>query len=288
MSPDLRTLTLQNIPDAIHVINESSRGTSLECPLDLVRFLFLSRYWNFSYAHSLIRYVENEPAAVVINCTDPEHQDAFTFYWGAVPKFRSQRRSLNLFDACCNKLHDDGYTTLHGISVPDRQVRRYRFIQAHAQHDLVDMETMTPALPAAEPRFAVRPIDIDIVSQVALPPSDSLFWCQRHSFLRNATPFFQFAGAFQGDALQAYMVVEPGSTKNAVIDLRSPESCFAAGYELLRWLLQHYQPPFTATHVLPGSYAHGLLTGAGFDVKREFSLLTRDLRATCSAKAGDM
>ena len=286
MSTDLRTLTLQNIPDAIHIFNESSRGTSLECPLNFARFLWLSRYWNFSYEHSLIRYVENEPAALMINCTDPELQDAFTFYWGVVPKFRSPRISLTLVDACATKLHDDGYTTVYAHTIPDRPARRYRFTHYHPVGDLVDMHAGSLALPAADPNYEVRSIAVDDLCP--LPPSQPVHWCQRHNFLRNAAPFFEFAGAFQGDEMQSYIVVEPHGSETVVIDLRSPESSLAAGQELLPWLSQHYRPPFVATHVFAGSYAHGLFTSAGFAVKREFSLLTRDLRATCSAKAGDM
>src|ERR1700749_1734937 len=99
MSAVPRRIDLENLPDAIHLMNESSRGMSFEYQLDTFSFLSLSRYWNFSYEHSRIGYVEGEPAVLILNCVDPSAQEAFTFYWGALPKFRSRRISLPLFDA---------------------------------------------------------------------------------------------------------------------------------------------------------------------------------------------
>lgn len=287
MAVGLHTIGLQNLDQVIHIINESSRGMSFEYHLDTWGFLSLSRYWNFSYEHSVIGCVEDEPGALMINCTDPQVHDAYTFYWGALPNFRSRRISLPLFDECCKKLRDDGYIMLYGDAVPDRPVRRYRFIQAQPQYILVQMQAQSPNLPDTDPLFEVRKVDIGTLSQLVLPPGESLHWCQRHAFLRNAALFLQFVGAFAGDVLKAYAVVFPQSSNTTLLDLRSPESCFAPGYELLRWLLvQNYRPPFIATYVVEQSYAHHLLTAAGFRVKRQFSTLSRDLRATCSAKAG--
>ncbi|HVO62383.1 MAG TPA: hypothetical protein VMT53_15710 [Terriglobales bacterium] len=285
MSEDLHTIREENLHHVIRLMNESSRGMSLETHLNLVGFLGLWRCWNFSCEHSLIRYVEGEPAALILNCTDVDAHDAYTFYWGALPKFRNRRISLALFDACCRKLHDNGYTMLYGDSVPDRPVRRYRLLQAQPQYDFIDMQAISPALPAAEPRFEVQQIDCSLVSRVPLPQAEPIHWCQRHAFLRNAAAVLQFLGAFAEDALKAYMVVLPSPANTVLFDLRSPGSCLSAGYELLRFLVQNYRAPFTATNVRRNSYAHSLLTSAGFGVKREFSSLYRDLRTTCSTTA---
>jgi len=279
MLPDVRPLTLENIPDAIRVMNESSRDTSARFSLNFAQFMLLSRYWNFSYEHSLIRYVDGEPAAVMLVSTDSEARDGYVFYWGADPKFRSQRLALHLVDASCERLRDDGYRILYGITLPERDVRRYRFIQFHGQYALVDLEAASPHLPAAESGYSVRQIDIDTLAQLAFLGGESLHWTQRVGFLRNAVPFAEFAGAFEGNVLRAYMVVEPGN-KTVVADLRSPHGCIAAGRQLLRLLLQRHKPPFSATHVYPGGYCHTLLTGAGFQVNREYYLIARDLCST--------
>jgi hypothetical protein len=281
MSADLRTINLQNLPDVIRLMNESSRGMSFEWNLDLLSFMAFLRYWDFSYEHSLIGYVENEPAALIINCANPESHEAYTVYWGALPKFRTQRISLILFNACCKKLRDDGYFMLHGVSVPDRPVRRYRFIQAQPELSLVDMEAELPNLPAPDPNLEVREINVDALSQFPLTAGEPFHWSQRLAFLRNVAPFQQFLGAFSGNMLRAYAVALPHSSNTTITDLRSAGSDPSPGYELLRWLLHgNYRPPFTANYVFEQSYAHRLLTSAGFSVKRQFSTLTRDLRAT--------
>lgn len=286
MSADFRTISLQNIPDAIRLMNESSRDTSLSYRLDFFGFLSLARYWDFSYQYSLMCYVDDEPAALMINSTDLQTQDAYTFYWGALPKFRRGKTSLTLFEAGCKKLRDDGYTMLYAVSVPDRPVSRYRFIHLQPQWGLIDMQTPSPSLPAAHPGIEVRDIDAGALSQVSFPPSEALHWCQRHTFLRSAAPFLQFLGAFAGKGLEAYAVVLAQASNTTLLDLRSAESGFEPGYELLRRLVtQNYRPPFSATYVFEGSYAHRLLTTAGFSVTRQFSVLSRDLRVPSSAKA---
>ncbi len=281
MSADLRTINLQNLPDAIRLMNESSRGMSFEWNLDLFSFLALLRYWDFSYEYSLIGYVQDEPAALIINCANPESHEAYTVYWGALPKFRTQRISLVLFNTCCKKMRDDGYFMLHGVSVPDRPVRRYRFIQAQPERNLVDMEAESPNLPAADPTLEVREIDVEALAQFPLAAGEFLHWSQRHVFLRNVAPFQQILGAFSGDILKAYAVALPRSPNTTLTDLRSIDSDLSAGCELLRWLVErNYRPPFTVNYVFEQSYAHRVLTSAGFSVKRQFSTLTRDLRAT--------
>ena len=282
MSEDLRTMSPKNVQDAIDLMNQSSRRTSLNYDLDIFGFRWLARYWNFSYQHSLICYVQGEPAALMINCTDPQAHDAYTFYWGTLPRFRTRKIAMTLFDACCKKLYDDGYLILYGDSVPDRPVRRYRFIQALPQYALVDMQAQTPNLPASDPRFEVRQVDVSDLPQLDVPPGEYLHWCQRPAFLRNAAPFLKFLASFAGDVVAAYAVVLPPRSNITLTDIRSPGSCSAAGYELLRWLLvQDNRPPLTATYVFDQSYAHRLLTAAGFLVHRQFSTLSRDLRATC-------
>ena len=284
MSPDLRTLTLQNIPDAIHVINESSRGTSLEYALDTMGFLWLSRYWNFSYEHSLMLYVQDEPAALAIHCTDPPAHEAYTFYWGALPRFRSPRISLTLAEACATKLHGDGYTTVDGDTIPDRPVRRWRFVHFYPVGGLADMQAESPALPATDPNYEVRRIEIDDLSP--LPPAQPVHWCQRHNFLRNAAPFLEFSGAFAGDTLKACMVLQTSSAKPVLLDVRSADPSLAPGYELLRRLVHGHSPPFKAIFVSTESYLHRLLTAASFGATREFFHVRRDLRTSCSIQTG--
>src|SRR4051812_46331133 len=134
MLEELRPMGLENLPDVIRLLNESSRGTSLEFHLDMFGFLYFSRYWNFSYKYSLVRYVEGEPAALMLNCTDRKTRSAYTLYWGTLAQFRSRTVSVPLFDACCQRLRNDGYETLYGVSVSDRPAQRYRFIQAYPQY----------------------------------------------------------------------------------------------------------------------------------------------------------
>jgi hypothetical protein len=287
MSEESRALSSENLPDAIRLMNESSVGTSLEWHLDFFSFLTLTRYWNISFEHTLLGYVDGEPASLIVNTTDPEIGEAYTFYWGSLPKFRTRRISLALFNISCKRLRDDGYVALHGDSIPDRPVRRYRFIQALPDRLLMDMQCTTPDLPAPDASIVVRPVSLEEISQAVLPPGESFHWCQRPNFLRNAASFVQLLGAYSGDVLKAYAVAFTQSETTGILDLRSPESSLAAGYELLRYLLsQNYRPPFVASYVLEHSYAHRVLTTVGFAVKRQFSSLFRDLRSTDHAKTG--
>src|SRR3954453_4174877 len=112
MSVEFRSITLQNLQEAVDVLNESSKGTSVEQQLDSANFLVLAHHWNFSYEQSLVTYDDARPVAIIVNCTDRESSAAYTFYWGAIPSIRHSRIALRLFEASCAKLRDDGYTML--------------------------------------------------------------------------------------------------------------------------------------------------------------------------------
>ncbi|HZQ96083.1 MAG TPA: hypothetical protein VFA67_13795 [Candidatus Sulfotelmatobacter sp.] len=284
MTDDLRPITSKNLPDAIRLINESSEGTSTEYHLDFFSFLNLWRFWNFSLAHSLIRYIDNEPASIVINCVDPESREAYNFYWGALPKFRTTRSALSLFDACCHKLHEDGYLAIHGDSLPERPVRRYRFINAQPGRRLLDLKAQSPRLPAPDPAIVVKKIDIQAVLPLASAPGQFLHWSQRPAFLRNIAAYTDVLGAFSGDTLKAYTVVPSHSPDMRMFDLRSPEAAAPAVHELLRFVSQNYPSPVIARHVLEESFTHRLLSEAGFEVVRQVCTLHRDLRATRATK----
>lgn len=281
MSEDLRSITLKTIPDAIQLLNESSQGTSLEYHLEFFDFLALKRFWDFAPAYSLIRYIDNEPAAIAIHCVDPQAREAYNFYWGTLPKFRNAKLSLSLFDTCCQKLHEDGYVMLYADALPERPVRRYRFAHAFPQHNLVDLRAVSPPqLPSADSTFEIRKIDTSVLSQLAPQPDEIFHWTQRHSFLRNIEYCVDFVGAFTGNHLQAYAVVRAKPAETILFDLRSHESCFPAGYELLRFVTEHYPSPISVRYLLQTGYSHRLLTDAGFAVVRQYSTLYRDLRTT--------
>jgi hypothetical protein len=282
MSDEPRILSMENLPDAIRIMNESSRGMSFEWHLDLFSFLALARYWSISLEHTMVGYVEGQAAALIVASTDPDTREAYVIYWAALPQFRQQRVAITLFESCCQKLYDDGYITLHGASVPDRPVRRYRFIKSDAQYSVLDLQSESPNLPAVDTRFQVREIDLETVSKIAIPPGEPVHWGQRNSFLRHGLIFFQFLGAFEGETLQAYSVSVRRSSPTTLVDLRSPSSSIEAGHELLRWHFSHdYHPPLFASYVYEHSYTHRLLSAAGFTEKRRFSTLIRDLGKTC-------
>ena len=284
MPEDVRPVGLENVSDVIRVMNESSQGMSFASNLDFFAFLSLSRYWNFSFKHSLLRYVDGKAAAVVVNCTDSIAREAYTFYWGALPEFRGGRMSLRLFDLACQRLREDGYVTLHGASVPDRPAARYRFIDARTQRVFAEMECESPELPAADGGLEVREIDIGLLSKIPLAPGEVQHWCQRVNFLRNGGPLFRFLGCYAGNELKACAVDLPKSANTSLVDLRSAGDFAPAGNALLHWLLaENYRPPFLASYVFEDSYAWRLLGRAGFTVKHRFSTLSRDLLATCPA-----
>ncbi len=271
---------MQSLPDLIRLLNQTSRGTSLEYHLDLFSFLALKRYWNFSYDHSLIRYVDGEAAALILVCTDPVAREAYTFYWGTLSQFRDRRLSVALFDSCCARLRQAGFDMLYGVTVPDRPVNRYRFIRAYPQHQLADLEGRGIQVPASNPEFHVQKLEAHALAGFPSAPGEHFHWCQRPTFVSNIAPFIQIPGCFAGEELKAYAVVSSQPSGTTILDLRALESNATPGYELLRWIREICQPPFVATNVFDQSYSHRLLTEAGLAVVRRFYTLTRDLRAT--------
>ena len=280
MAVELQTISQQNLPDFIRVLNESSRDTSLDYNLDFLGFQALWRYWNFSPTHSLLRYVGEEPAAIAIHSVDPSSQQGYAFYWGAVPKFRRQGIALSLFEASCRKLKDDGYKLLYADSLQERPADRYRDLHYEPQQIIVNMDVDTPRLPAADVSFDIRNIDHHSIAKITLPGNESLHWTQRPAFLSNIANYLEFLGVFADDRLKAYAVVAFRGSKTTLLDIRSADSCRAAGIELLRYLSRQAPLPITAFHVFEHSYTYNLLADSAFVVTHRCSVLTRNLSST--------
>jgi hypothetical protein len=281
MAEQIRSLDAETLPAAISLLNESSRGTSIECIFDPLSFLLLARYWNFSFNHSLLLYVDNEPAALAMHCGDPELHEAFNYHWGTLPKFRTLRIALTLAEACAQKLRKDGYISVYGDSLPERPVRRWRFVHFYPKYSLVGMQSTDPHLPSADPRIEIRAITPDIVARLPLLPDEPFHWCQRVKFLTSAAPFHVFLGAFRNNSLVGYAAALRKSEIPTLIDLRSIDSDTAVGYALLRSLREiDPRAPFRAYYVFEDSYLHRLLNQSGFANYRQFSILCRDLPTT--------
>jgi len=282
MSEDLRTLTTQNIWDAIDLLNRSSRDSSLRYDLDIFGFGRLSRYWNISHDYSLIRYVGGKPAALILNCVEPEARHAYTFYWGVLPEFRSGKIAISLVETACRKLHESGYVMHYAVAVPDRPARRYRFVKFQPERELVDMEAQSLTLPPPDPRYTARELDARELPRVSHLPDQPLHWCQRSTFLERATPYLKLVGAFDGELLQSYAVLVRHAGNSTLSDIRILDSCSSAAAELLRWITQQdsYRPPLTVNYVPENSETYALLTAGGLTIKRRYSLLSRNLRAT--------
>lgn len=282
MSEDLRSISALNMSDAIQILNVSSRGMLCEYNLDWFDFLLVWGYWNLSYEYSFISYVNEKPAALILTSVEPQSREAYTFYWGTLPKFRNPRLSFSLVNSCCQKLHDDGYILHYGDSAPERHVSRYRHVQFIPQNTFFEMNTLSPDLPPSDSTYEVRPITTDSISQLPLAPGETLHWCQRPSFLNHAAAFVQILGAFQGISLKAYAVVLTKASTTMLSDIRSPERCASAGNQLLHSIVnQGFQPPLKVAYVLENSYSHQLLASAGFTITKSFHTIVRDLRSTC-------
>jgi hypothetical protein len=278
MSVEFRSITLQNLQEAVDVLNESSKGTSVEQQLDSANFLVLAHHWNFSYEQSLVTYDDARPVAIIVNCTDRESSAAYTFYWGAIPSIRHSRIALRLFEASCAKLRDDGYTMLYGDSVPDRAAQRYRFIHAVSACNLLQMQTASVMLPPQETPFAMRQLDQADLAKIQLQPDENLHWTQRPHFARNAIGSIHLLGAYDDGGLQAYTTLWPQAAQTTILDLRSPTSNLPAGHALVRSLLAlKYPLPFVATNVPENSYSQQVFSDADFRIEKRYSFLRRQL-----------
>jgi len=283
---ELVKLSVDNMNDVVRIVNESSHGMLIEYNLDLFSFLSLSQYWQFSYDYSLVRYVDGEPAAVVLACTEPETRDGFIWYWGALPKFWRQPIALPLMQTCCERLLRDGYKTLYGVAAPDRPSRRYRFIRSQAEHTLLELIASSVHLPPRDEQFQVRALSLDDVVASLAAPNEPVHWCQRPNFMRRVARFLHWFGAFDASGLQAYVAAMHQSDGTILADIRSQNGSLPAGYELLRWLSdQGFRFPWTAATVIEGTYAERLLTSVGFTRHKQLTTLYRDLPSTCNPEA---
>lgn len=278
MAQEIRSLDLQTLPAALSLLNESTRGTSFESNLDFISFMLLAQFWNFSFNHSLLLYVDGEPAGLAMHCVDPELHEAFTYHWGTLPKFRTLRIAITLAEACAQKLRKDGYISVFGDSAPERPVRRWRFVHFFPKYSLSAMRCENLKLPPPDRNFEIRPLRPDALLQYPFGPDEPFHWCHRLKFLTNAAAYHTCMGAFRDNSLVGYAVALSKSSVPTLIDLRSAQGDPGAGHELLRALWQNdHRRPIHAKYVFEDSYGHRLLTDAGFVDQEHFSFLCRDL-----------
>ena len=277
MTTEVRSVSLQNLSHVVGIMNESSRGLSIEYGLTVMRFLWLARHWNFSYEQSLVYYAGERPAALILNCIDPAARDAHCFYWGAAREYWNRRVAMRLLEASCRKLQEAGYTRFHSASIPDRPPERYRSLRFGIDRNLVEMHASAMNLAGETRAFEIRKLGVESLLSLNAAAGEYVHWRQRPSFLAKAAPFFHVFGAFDQGELRAYTVVLPDTAATTLVDLRSAERSAEAGWALLRLIKEEYPAPHTAEIVAEDSYMFGLLTAAGFEVRHRFAAMSRDL-----------
>jgi GNAT superfamily N-acetyltransferase len=273
MPSDLTTIHPGNLDDLIHVMQRSSEGSVFQFDVDLFKFLALSRFWNFSYQHSFLSYVDGQPAGLILNAVEPALHEAYTFYWGVTPEFRGRRVGMSLFDAYLKLLREEGYTKTDGDETDGSPSSVYRRWGYTRNEDFTEMQTRKLRIPPGAEDVEIRSLDLN-----KLLSSWSVFegfrhWVQRPNFLLNDRKFLQVLAAFNNDQLCGYTVFTclPGHV--VINDFRFKDD--KTGLAILRRIADAgYPSPYIASFVPVASPAYRLLEEAGFVGVKHFTSTT--------------
>jgi hypothetical protein len=289
MPADIRPIRTDNLEDLIHVLRGSSHGFIFQFDIDIYGFLALSRFWNFSYQHSFLSYVDGEPAGLVLNIVDPVEHEALTFYWGVLPQFRGRSRiALSLLDAYFSLLHRQGYARTdadesHGSGkIPGSPGQIHRKLGYVQNEVFTEIQTSKLRIPSANGKFAVRKLDLNELLPALSSFPGFRYWSQRPYFLRHLANSLEILGAFKNDELYAYTVLTLSSGRLTILDFRFKAR--DAGLSLLHRIAKsNYPPPYTASYVPISGTTFQLLDDVGFArTTRGFTSMTLDFSTTSS------
>lgn len=274
MGTELKAIRAADLSAIVRILNESSAGHSFQFHLDLVKYLNLSRFWNFSYDFSYLAWAGPEPAGIVLNCVDPMGSEAYSFYWGVLPEFRKRRLSIELARMSLAEMKRGGVRTAYADSSADSPLDIYIKLGYREHHRLVELRTGAIAPAAVD---EVEKLDVaGLLLELPSFPSSVSSWIARPSFLKTAAPFLEVVGLRRGERLDAWIALTRWAGEITIIAL----DFHADAEDNARHLVSHlstYPGPYSASHVVSGSRADRLLRSCGFVTATEWISIALDL-----------
>jgi len=274
MRTELKAIRPEQLPAVLKVINESSAGHSFQFDLDLVKYLYLSRFWNFSYQHSYLALAESVPAGVLLNCVDPSHNEAFSFYWGVLPEFRKRPLSMHLARTYLREVKELGFEKTYAISSIDSPLNLYYKLGFRPHQHLVELcSGKVDAVPGnGITNFTIA----TLLDELESFPPDPGSWITRATFLQHAAPFLEILGIQQGERLVAWLALNRLSEGTTIVAFEFRPNAEDAARQLIAHLATR-PAPVSASHVVKDSRADILLRQMGFMPHRERISLVLDL-----------
>jgi hypothetical protein len=273
----IRLIETADIPNAVAVINKSSRGHSFELQLDGTKFLALSSFWNFSYRHSYIAFTDQgEPAGVVVNSVDPDTRETYSYYWGVMPQFRGTHLGIRLATTYLDQVARDDFSTAHAEASADSPNAIYRRLGFDVAQVAIEMECPGSGFEDGRPlsELPVRRLELnEFLHASAGFRKQPLCWIQRPGSLRNAARFLRFVCC---DTASAACRVGPDETM--IIDLQFDPADKRAATALISYLVCEAIPHgCKISSIQTNSALHTLLLELGFVVVKRATCLTLDL-----------
>jgi hypothetical protein len=267
----IRLIETADIPNVVDVINESSRDLSFELRLDPAKFLALSSFWNFSYRHSYLGFMAQQPVGVVINSVDPEGQESYSYYWGVTPRFHGTGLGIKLATTYLDQVAREAFSKAYAEASSDSPNAIYKRLGFDVAQIAMEMECRS-AKRISE--TAIRQIDLnEFLQNTSGLRKQPLCWIQRASSLRNAARFLRFASC--GSAWAAYHV---GSDEAVIVDLQFNPANRPAALALINNLASDALPrPCKISNVQANGALHAILLELGFVVTRQATCLALDL-----------
>jgi hypothetical protein len=277
MSFLIKLVTAEDLDNVVSVVNDSSAGHSFQFGIDSLQFLSLSNFWNISYKHSYVGYIDSQPAGVILNSVDSAAREGYSFYWGVRPQFRKTTLSLKLLMTYFDQLAREGFEYTYGDTSFDSPSSIYLRLGGQFKAETLQMERLQQT-PDAESHDVSDPESepISLAEFLAAPDrfrTRPLCWIHRPEAIRSASAFLRFV-----KCSNIYVASQPHSTGTVVIDLKSQDPSRRA----LLALLQHIGNTNTGPHCKFGYVpATGplpiLLAELGFTVTKRSTSIALDL-----------
>ena len=254
----LKRIGVADLEAVAGVMNRSSAGQVFEFHLSMMDMLALAHFWNISYAHSWLAWIDDNPAGVLLSAVEPEDREAYTFYWGVDPPFQKRTVALRMVYAYFDQLRREGYRRTYADRTAGSPSAIFGKLGYRDTGDIADM-TGGAALCSQGP-----PVRQGSVAELACGDH----WTQRSHFLRRAAAMGVVAIARGGAA-----VALPQGSGTTLLWLHGDEPTVRG---LLGWLAHNgFPPPYRAPYVETSRAS--LLEAAGFKAGHRSMAMVLDL-----------
>ncbi len=105
----LKQLKLENVADAIKVVNSAKLVYPHPLSFNFFTFFRHVKAYNISFEHSFIAYQAGQPIGTVLNCSNAKEKELYTYVWAITPEIAGTRMAADFTRFAMDHIKKHGF-----------------------------------------------------------------------------------------------------------------------------------------------------------------------------------